>query len=145
MIRLLDTQFRVDQIPVVYVRRAMQINDASSLTAAGAAAEAHGEWPRPALAMMTGAISPEELLKLMDDKKGDERQMALAEGYFYLGQHYLIAGDTKMAQSYFQKTRDLDIFIYVEHVAAGFELQQLAKDGAATSTAKSGVGGTTAQ
>ena len=50
-----------------------------------------------------------------------------------------------MAQSYFQKTRDLDIFIYVEHVAAGFELQQLAKDGAATSTAKSGVGGTTAQ
>lgn len=86
--------------------------------------------------MMTGAISPEELLKLMDDKKGDERQMALAEGYFYLGQHYLIAGDTKMAQSYFQKTRDLDIFIYVEHVAAGFELQQLAKDSAATSTAK---------
>lgn len=31
VIRLLDTQFRVDQIPVVYVRRAMQINDAASL------------------------------------------------------------------------------------------------------------------
>ena len=64
-----------------------------------AAAEAHGEWPRPALAMMTGAISPEELLKLMDDKKDDERQMALAEGYFYLGQHYLIACDTKAKDS----------------------------------------------
>ncbi len=95
--------------------------------------------------MMTGAISPEELLKLMDEKKGDERQMALAEGYFYLGQHYLVVGDTKTAESYFQKTRDLDIFIYVEHVAAGFELQRLAKDGAGASTAKSGVSGTVAQ
>jgi len=35
IIRLADTQFLVDRVPVVYVRRAMQINDAASLTAAG--------------------------------------------------------------------------------------------------------------
>ena len=100
-----------------------------------AAAEAHGEWPRPALAMMTGSISPEELLKRMDEKKGDDRQMALAEGYFYLGQHYLVTGDKKAAETYFQKTRDLDVFLYIEHVAAGFELQRLKNDGTAASAA----------
>ncbi|KRR18260.1 hypothetical protein CQ14_25435 [Bradyrhizobium lablabi] len=98
-----------------------------------AAAESNGEWPRPALAMLTGSMSPEELLKRMDEKKGDDRQMALAEGYFYLGQHYLVAGDKKTAASYFQKTRDLDIFLYIEHVAAGYELQRLKDDGTAAS------------
>jgi lipoprotein NlpI len=98
-----------------------------------AASEAQGEWPRPALAMLTGAMSPEELLKRMDEKKGDDRQMALAEGYFYLGQHYLVAGDKKTAAVYFQKTRDLDICLYIEHVAAGFELQRLKNDGTAAS------------
>jgi len=98
-----------------------------------AASEAHGEWPRPALAMMTGSMSPEDLLKRMDEKKGDDRQMALAEGYFYLGQHYLVAGDKKTAATYFQKTRDLDICLYIEHVAAGFELQRLKDGGTAAS------------
>jgi lipoprotein NlpI/transglutaminase-like putative cysteine protease len=102
-----------------------------------AAAEAHGEWPRPALAMLTGSMSPDELLTLMDQKKGDERQMALAEGYFYLGQHYLVTGDNKTAQTYFEKTRDLDVFIYIEHVAAGFELERLKNASAVTSAAPS--------
>ena len=35
VIRLADTQFLIDQIPVTYVRRATRINDAASLTAAG--------------------------------------------------------------------------------------------------------------
>ena len=100
-----------------------------------AASEAHGEWPRPALAMMTGSMSPEELLKRMDEKKGDDRQMALAEGYFYLGQHYLVTGDKKAAGIYFQKTRDLDVCLYIEHVAAGFELQRLKNDDTAASAA----------
>jgi lipoprotein NlpI len=90
-----------------------------------ASMEAHGDWPRPALAMLTGAISPDDLLKRMDEKKGDERDMALAEGYFYLGQHYLNVGDKQTARTYFQKVRELEIIIYLEHVAAGFELQRL--------------------
>ena len=116
----------------IYGRLGVKIPDAITKRAA---AEAHGEWPRPALAMMTGSISPEELLKRMDEKKGDDRQMALAEGYFYLGQHYLVAGDKKAAATYFQKTRDLDVFLYIEHVAAGFELQRLKNEGTAASAA----------
>jgi lipoprotein NlpI len=102
-----------------------------------AAAEAQGEWPRPALAMLTGAMSPEQLLKVMDEKKGDDRQMALAEGYFYLGQHYLIAGDNAAARTYFEKTRSLDVFVYIEHLAAGLELERLKNAGAVTSAAPS--------
>jgi len=98
-------------------------------------AEAGGEWPRPALAMLTGAITPEAMLKLLEEKKGDERHMALSEAYFYLGQYYLNVGDKKTAQAYFEKARELDVIIYTEHIAAGFELQQLAGDGAVTSPA----------
>jgi lipoprotein NlpI/transglutaminase-like putative cysteine protease len=90
-----------------------------------AAADPRGDWPRPALAMINGNLAPEEMLKLLDAKSGDERRMALAEGYFYLGQHYLTLGDKAKAREYFEKTRQLDVITYTEHVAAGFELQRL--------------------
>jgi lipoprotein NlpI len=91
-----------------------------------AEADPRGDWPLPGLAMITGTITPEEMLKLIDAKSsGDERRMALAEGYFYLGQHYLTLGDKARAREYFEKTRQLDVIIYTEHVAAAFELQRL--------------------
>jgi lipoprotein NlpI/transglutaminase-like putative cysteine protease len=90
-----------------------------------AAADQHGDWPRPALAMINGNLAPEEMLKQLDGKSGDDRRMALAEGYFYLGQRYLTLGDKARAREYFEKTRQLDVIIYTEHVAAGFELQRL--------------------
>jgi lipoprotein NlpI/transglutaminase-like putative cysteine protease len=92
-----------------------------------AVADPRGEWPLPALAMITGHLSPEEMLKLIDAKSGDERRMALAEGYFYLGQHYLTLGDKAKAREYFEKTRQLEVIIYTEHVAAAFELQRLTR------------------
>jgi lipoprotein NlpI len=93
-----------------------------------AAADPRGDWPLPALAMITGNLSPEEMLKVIDAKlSGDERRMALAEGYFYLGQHYLTLGDKARAKEYFEKTRQLDVIIYTEHVAAYFELQRLTR------------------
>lgn len=100
-----------------------------------AVAEASGEWPRPALAAMTGAMSPADMLKRIDQKKGDERDMALAEGYFYLGQRYLVVGDKKTAQAFFEKSRQVGIFTYTEHMAAAFELQRLAKAGPAVAAA----------
>ncbi len=108
-----------------------------------AAAEPRGEWPRPALAMLAGAISPEDMLKFLDDaKKGDDRHMALAEGYFYLGQHYLAKGDRATAKAYFEKTRDLGVIVYTEHVAAGFELDRLKGDGVAKATTTPSSGAT---
>ena len=55
--------------------------------------ESTGGWPRPARAVLAGKLSPEEMLKLVERKTGDERRMASSEGYFYLGQYYLGRGD----------------------------------------------------
>jgi len=67
-----------------------------------ATTEMNGGWSRPALAMLAGAMPPDVLLRTLAAKNGDERQMALSERYFYLGQHYLAAGDKKSAQAYFK-------------------------------------------
>jgi lipoprotein NlpI len=100
-----------------------------------AATEAHGEWPRAGLAMITGAVSPEDSLKTLDTKKGDDLQMALSEAYFYIGERYMAVGDKQAAQGYFEKARDLGVIIYTEHIAAGFELNRL-KPGDASLSAK---------
>ncbi|HSR80843.1 MAG TPA: DUF3857 domain-containing protein [Hyphomicrobiaceae bacterium] len=96
-----------------------------------AAEEPRGAWPRPALAVLTGDVTAEEMLKLIERKSGDERTMALAEGYFYLAQYYLGRGETAKARKLLEDTRRLNVIIYVEHTAAGFELQRL---GASTET-----------
>jgi len=102
-------------------------------TAKRGAAEPRGGWPRPALAMLTGVLSPEEVLQLVDRKSGDDREMTLAEGYFYIAEHYLAAGDKPRARDFFEKTRQLEVILYLEHVAAGAELQRL-KQGMEQST-----------
>jgi lipoprotein NlpI len=105
---------------------------------ARATAEAGGEWPRAGLAMLTGKLSPEDMLKSLDKKQGDERQMALTEAYFYLGQYYLLAGDRAKAQESFEKTRGFGVINYLEYSSAEFELESLKKPNAAAA-AKSGT------
>jgi len=51
--------------------------------------------------------------------------MTLAEAYFYVAQHYLVDGDKAKAREYLERTRQLDVAIYTEHVAALFELNRL--------------------
>jgi lipoprotein NlpI len=98
-----------------------------------AAAEARGDWPRAGLAVLTGAISPDGLLKLLEVKKGDEREMALADAYFYLGEYYLATGAKKTAQIYFERTHELGVIIYTEHIAARLELAHLKNEDPAAS------------
>ena len=96
-----------------------------------AAEQPRGDWPRPALAVFAGKLAPEEMLKLLERKSGDERTMALSEGYFYLAQYHLARGDNAKARKLLEDTRRLNVLIYLEHVAAGFELRRL---GASTET-----------
>ncbi len=91
------------------------------------AAESHGDWPRPALAMLAGNITPDEMLATTGSKSGDDRQMALAEGYFYVGEHYLTVNDTAKARDFFEKTRQLGVIIFYENKAAELELKRLAE------------------
>jgi lipoprotein NlpI len=90
-----------------------------------AAAQPRGDWPRPALAVMTGHLAPEAMLKALESKTGDDRTMASSEGYFYLGQYFAARGDSAKAREFFEKAHRLNVIIYTEHTAAGFELQRL--------------------
>ena len=90
-----------------------------------AAADPRGDWPRPALAVLVGKLTPEEMLKLLERKGGDERTMALSQGFFYLGQYYMGRGDKIKAREFFEKARRLNMVMHTEHTAAGFELRHL--------------------
>jgi lipoprotein NlpI len=90
-----------------------------------AAASPRGDWPRPALAVIAGKLSPEEMLKLLERKGGDDRKMASSVGYFYLGQYYIGRGDKTKAREFFERARQANIVSNAEHKAAGFELHHL--------------------
>jgi lipoprotein NlpI len=92
---------------------------------ARAASNPRGDWPRPALAVVAGKLSPEEMLKLLERKGGDERKMASSEGYFYLGQYYIGRGERSKAREFFERVRQVNIVTSAEHKAAGFELRSL--------------------
>ena len=92
---------------------------------AAARANPTGDWPRPALALMAGLSTPEQVMSTLEKKFGDDRLMALAEAWFYIGQHHKIRGEKELAASSFRKAREMGVTVYIEHVAAGFELQKM--------------------
>lgn len=94
---------------------------------ATASADPDGTWPLPALAMLAGRLSPDQVLAQIDRKTGDDRQLALAEGWFYIGEYWLGEGNPDAARTAFEKARAVGITLYLEYAAAGFELQRLSK------------------
>ena len=92
---------------------------------AAARADPKGAWPRPALAMFGGQLTPEQVIEQIGLKSGDDRELALAEGWFYIGEYQLGAKQPEKARDAFEKARAKGITRYIEHAAAGFELQRL--------------------
>lgn len=86
-----------------------------------------GAWPRPVLAMLVGDLTPQALLAEVDKLQGDERTLALAEAWFYVGQVQLVQGRAEAAREAFEKCRSHGITGYYEHIAAGFELARLGR------------------
>ncbi|MEW6704040.1 MAG: DUF3857 domain-containing protein [Pseudomonadota bacterium] len=90
---------------------------------AASARRTEGPWPQPALAMMAGVLSPDQLLaELAGRKHGDDLELALAEAWFHLGQHFRLQGDAARARAAFEQARAKGAPTVVEHLAAGFEL-----------------------
>ena len=75
--------------------------------------------------MLTGGMSPQEMLKIVNRKTGDELALTQTEAYFYLGQHYLMLGDRPGAHQAFEKVRSLGVVPYIEYISSGFELKDL--------------------
>jgi lipoprotein NlpI/transglutaminase-like putative cysteine protease len=84
-----------------------------------------GPWPQPALAMAAGLLKPEEIIAGLNNKSGDDKELALVEAWFYVGQYQLANGDLSNAKVAFESARKSQITMYLEHVAAGFELARL--------------------
>lgn len=77
--------------------------------------------------MLAGRLSPDRVLAQIDRKTGDDRQLALAEGWFYIGEYWLGEGNPDAARTAFENARAVGITPYLEYAAAGFELQRLSK------------------
>jgi len=86
---------------------------------------AKGAWPRPALAMLAGQIGPEEVLAEVARKDGDERELALTEAWFYIGEYWSSRSQGERARDAFEKAHATGITHYLEYIAAGLELQRL--------------------
>jgi lipoprotein NlpI/transglutaminase-like putative cysteine protease len=82
-------------------------------------------WPWPALALIAGQSSPDAVIDELGRKDGDERELALAEGWFYVGRYWLAQRQPDKARQAFEQARAKGITRSPEHVAAGFELQRL--------------------
>lgn len=88
---------------------------------------AGGAWPWPAQALLLGRQSEEDVLDFVNGKSGDDRQLALTEAWFYIGQNQLMHGHPDQAKASFEKVRQQGVTVYLEHVAAGFELKRMQK------------------
>lgn len=86
---------------------------------------AQAQWPQPALSMLAGGITPEQMLAYLDNKHGDERDLDLAEANFYLGEYWLTQGDSAKARTAFDATRKSGTLTYMEYIASDFALRAL--------------------
>ncbi len=75
--------------------------------------------------MAAGTISPQDLIAQVERKRGDDRELTLAEAWFYIGQWHRARGETQQARKAFEACRAQGITMYIEHVAAGLELASL--------------------
>jgi len=76
-----------------------------------------GRWPRPALAMGVGMLTPEQLLAAAGNG-----ELRLAEAWFHVGQLYQLRGEAAKARSAFETARAKASGLVLERLAAGFEL-----------------------
>lgn len=88
---------------------------------------ATGAWPLPALGLLTGQVTPDQILAALNMRQGDERQMNLAEAWYYIGQHHMQAGRLAQARKAFEQCRAQGVSIYEEDAGARWELEKLAK------------------
>ncbi|MBV8467728.1 MAG: hypothetical protein JO218_17450, partial [Burkholderiales bacterium] len=82
-------------------------------------------WPRPALAMLTGSMTPEQLLSDVAKKPEDDRELTSVEAWFFVAQYRLAHDDKAGAKQAFEKVRKSGITMYEEYAAAAFELKAL--------------------
>jgi transglutaminase-like putative cysteine protease/tetratricopeptide (TPR) repeat protein len=83
------------------------------------------QWPMSAMKLAMSASDPVTMLQSLKSLKGEERELALSEAYFYAGQEYLLRGDKAKAREMFDACVKIGAIHYIEHGAALLELEKL--------------------
>lgn len=94
------------------------------------------QWPLSAYKVATalatsvtpsGGVDVTPIFTAIDGLKGEEKQLALSEGYFYAGQELLISGQTEKARAMFEQCIKIGAIHYIEHGSAILELARINK------------------
>lgn len=85
------------------------------------------EWPQPIGAMLSGRLSPENLIELAKSDDPGIKRDQLCEAYFYIAQRLALEGRIQEAREFFEKTVSLKVLPYSEHRYALIELIRLGK------------------
>lgn len=87
--------------------------------------EADGAWPRAGLALSLDLKTPDQVLAELNAARGEERDMNLAEAYFIIGQYWTARGNTVEARKAYEACRSKGVIMYIEHMAAAYELARI--------------------
>ncbi|MBP1314854.1 DUF3857 domain-containing protein [Herbaspirillum sp. 1130] len=82
-------------------------------------------WPNPLLALVAGSLGEDGVLQAAQRKQGDDKDMALTEAWFFIGQMRLASGNVPAAREAFENARKPGVSVYLEYQAAGWELARL--------------------
>jgi lipoprotein NlpI len=90
------------------------------------------DWPLPVLEMLSGRLTPQQLIAKVDSKDVGVREDHLSEAYYYIGKQYQFAQDALKAKDAFRKCLDQNVSMFIENSFALYELgqrKQLKKEG----------------
>jgi len=73
--------------------------------------------------MQAGLMDQDRLLALAHTKGGDAGELALAEAWFYIGQWHKSQGRLQEALESFRRAVAQNATMYLEHMAAEYELR----------------------
>jgi lipoprotein NlpI len=118
----------------LYLASARLGEDARAIVSALPAGADLSQWPGPALMLLLGQATPEEMLAGAWSFERKTEVLNLCEGYFFLGHYRLLAGDREGARRAFQDAVATGVKHYVEYASAKIELGRL--DAAAGTTAQ---------
>ncbi len=84
----------------------------------------YANWPGPAIALLAGTENPEHLLQTLHaGAVGSDLDTLLVEGYLYIAQHFLTAGEGFKARAYLQQAVDKGALFSVMHHVAALEMK----------------------
>ncbi len=85
-------------------------------------------WPGPVVLLYLGEIEPDKLLARARDDDKEVEKGQLCEGYFYVGEYYLLEARADLALNAFILARNTGLVDYVEYIGAEAEIRRLGRE-----------------